>query len=647
MKTCLRFIALIFHVGIMANTAFALDVFVSTSAQLKTACENATRGNVINIAAGSYNGPFILSGKSNVTLQSYNGTVILMGKPNPNVGGIDILTIINSSNIKVLKLKFAENWGNDANGISVHGFGKKLEISNCEFYNIGWGKDKTIKPTPGQNAHAIIIVGDTATSYSNISITANSIHDCITGYSEILTLTGNVKDFQIDGNFLHDNTNIGIDCAGHYSWTKAPANVNYARNGIIKNNRVYNYAGPDNFPAGAGIYVDGGSLITIHNNRIYNYKVGISIGCENPGKSNSGNIVRDNIIYNNALAGIFVGSSISSSIVNNTKLTNNTFYKNGFGQYDNGQIALLNNAGTIIKNNILYPTNGRFAVVQMNNTTTSNVTIRYNLYYRDNGDIKNLYYNVPGDNNSIKSNPLFVSAPIDLHLKQTSPAINHGDPGFVAGSGETDIDGQARILDNRVDIGADEVALTIPNAPSALAVSTISYAILKLNWMDNANNETGFKIERSTGNSTTFTQIATAGIGVTSYTDDGLAYSTKYNYRVRAYNTAGNSAYTQVASGTTTGIGTLSIDKNAQASTIKTSLYPNPVSDILTLSLKEASEEAMISISDIKGNIKLVKKYNDLKQQQLQFDVNELKPGEYILQLKTGKSIETFKLVKL
>jgi hypothetical protein len=76
-------------------------------------------------------------------------------------------------------------------------------------------------------------------------------------------------------------------------------------------------------------------------------------------------------------------------------------------------------------------------------------------------------------------------------------------------------------------------------------------------------------------------------------------------------------------------------------------LYPNPVSDILTLNLKEAMEEATISMSDIKGNIKLVKKYNDLKQQQLQFDVSELKPGEYILQLKTGKSIETFKLVKL
>src|SRR4030095_9236086 len=136
-------------------------------------------------------------------------------------------------------------------------------------------------------------------------------------------------------------------------------------NGKIKNNRVYNYAGPIDFPAGAGIYIDGGSFITIENNRVYNYPVGISVGCENPGKSNTGNIVRDNLIYNNALSGIFAGSSTAGSIVNNSKITNNTLYKNGFGEYDNGQIALLNNAGTIIKNNLLYPTNDRLALVQM------------------------------------------------------------------------------------------------------------------------------------------------------------------------------------------------------------------------------------------------------------------------------------------
>lgn len=43
-----------------------------------------------------------------------------------------------------------------------------------------------------------------------------------------------------------------------------------------------------------------------------------------------------------------------------------------------------------------------------------------------------------------------------IHLLDGSPCINSGDPGFVAQAGETDIDGESRIQQCRVDIGADE-----------------------------------------------------------------------------------------------------------------------------------------------------------------------------------------------
>ncbi len=42
------------------------------------------------------------------------------------------------------------------------------------------------------------------------------------------------------------------------------------------------------------------------------------------------------------------------------------------------------------------------------------------------------------------------------HLADGSPCIDAGDPNFVPADGETDIDGQARVLNGRVDIGADE-----------------------------------------------------------------------------------------------------------------------------------------------------------------------------------------------
>jgi hypothetical protein len=44
----------------------------------------------------------------------------------------------------------------------------------------------------------------------------------------------------------------------------------------------------------------------------------------------------------------------------------------------------------------------------------------------------------------------------DFHLSAGSPCINAGVPGYVPQPGETDIDGQLRVWQGRVDIGADE-----------------------------------------------------------------------------------------------------------------------------------------------------------------------------------------------
>jgi large repetitive protein len=79
-----------------------------------------------------------------------------------------------------------------------------------------------------------------------------------------------------------------------------------------------------------------------------------------------------------------------------------------------------------------------------------------------------------------------------------------------------------------------------PSAPTALVVQRNSKSKATLTWADNSDNETGFKIERS-ADGTTFTEIATVGANVTTYQDSSV--NKAYYYRVRAYNSAGNSGY--------------------------------------------------------------------------------------------------------
>jgi phosphodiesterase/alkaline phosphatase D-like protein len=94
-------------------------------------------------------------------------------------------------------------------------------------------------------------------------------------------------------------------------------------------------------------------------------------------------------------------------------------------------------------------------------------------------------------------------------------------------------------------------ALSPPAAPSGLSASAVSSSQIDLAWADNSSNEGGFKVERSLSSTSGFAQIATVGANVTSYSNSGLAPNTTYYYRVRAYNAAGNSAYSNTASATT------------------------------------------------------------------------------------------------
>jgi len=89
-----------------------------------------------------------------------------------------------------------------------------------------------------------------------------------------------------------------------------------------------------------------------------------------------------------------------------------------------------------------------------------------------------------------------------------------------------------------------------PTAPTNLAASAVSSSQINLTWTDTANNETGFRIERSP-DGTTFAEIATVGANVTSYANTGLTAATQYWYRVRAYNSTGASGYAGPASATT------------------------------------------------------------------------------------------------
>jgi len=129
---------------------------------------------------------------------------------------------------------------------------------------------------------------------------------------------------------------------------------------------------------------------------------------------------------------------------------------------------------------------------------------------------------------------------------------SHGDTGLEAG---TSYDYRVRAYNTAgnsdYSLTATATTLAIPDVPLYLATNTLSSTEITLSWTDASSNETGFKIERSPNGVIFWTQIATVSANVTSYSDTGLDPDTKYYYRIRTYNAAGNSDYSNVDNSTT------------------------------------------------------------------------------------------------
>jgi len=74
-------------------------------------------------------------------------------------------------------------------------------------------------------------------------------------------------------------------------------------------------------------------------------------------------------------------------------------------------------------------------------------------------------------------------------------------------------------------------------------VSLANGTTVNLKWTDNSTNENGFRIERKTGASGTYSEITAVGANVSSYSNSGVSTNQIYYYRLRAYNSEGNSGY--------------------------------------------------------------------------------------------------------
>lgn len=392
-------------------------------------------------------------------------------------------------------------------GILVTGAADHVRLAGNVVRDMG----TTFEGRNGGDAHGIAVFG-TAGDHpiEEVEIVDNELANLTLGSSEALVVNGNVKDFRIEGNEVHDTNNIGIDVIG-FEGTAPDPTVDQARDGIVRGNVVWNvdsYGNPayGNDRSADGIYVDGGRDILVEGNTIHDVNIGIELASEHAGRSTRNITARNNLVYDSTAIGIAIGgydrrrgSTEDCVILNNTVV--NTDGVELLVQFDT--------RNNVIANNVIVA-GARHVFVENDYRENAGNVLDHNLYFSVDGGAGGTWQwrgvgfggfdrwraRSGNDRHSIFADPGFEDAAAhDYSLRAGSPAVDAG--AFLAASGATDLPGDPRAQAGGIDLGAFEQTAP-PPSPTPSIAGPVTYAG-DLAWLRSSNGWGPPEVDRSNG----------------------------------------------------------------------------------------------------------------------------------------------------
>ena len=449
------------------------------------AADSVHAGSTVNVRGGVYEELINISGSGNatdgyITFRSYPGeTAVLDAEHLTPSGRSGVVTIQNKSYVRIEGFEIRNFHTAEHRltplGISVIGSGSHIELLKNNVHHIEQTFDGRDAPGRGGNGFGIAVYGtDAKTPIRELVIDGNEVHHLKTGSSESLVVNGNVTNFRITHNIVHDNNNIGIDVIGFERTAPDPA-IDQARDGVVSGNLVYNITSRGNPAYGNdessdGIYVDGGTRVVIEQNVIHDVDFGIQLASEHKDRATSYITARNNLIYHCHTAGVSIGGyAPERGHTEHCIVANNTLYENDTSGTGSGEFQMQWNMGdNIFANNIVYA--GPRCLISLNRSQVDKkqppASIDHNLYYCASGSNTSTWIGSPetvtgfdkyvastgNDQHSRFLDPHFVDATKDFHLRSDSAAIAAGTTDGVP-VGELDLEGSPRVKSAKIDIG--------------------------------------------------------------------------------------------------------------------------------------------------------------------------------------------------
>ncbi len=174
--------------------------------------------------------------------------------------------------------------------------------------------------------------------------------------------------------------------------------------------------------------------------------------------------------------------------------------------------------------------------------------------------------------------------------------------------------------------------------PLSLEGATNNFGQVLLTWVDPAQNEEGFVIERSITPQFQYTQKFTLDEDITYFTDANIVPGTHFYYRVKAYNENVSSEFSNTF---TIIIPINNLEEN------NFFFYPNPMQESINVKLNNDYYGLVnLTITNILGQILVNKQYD--KNQKIFDEIININssPGIYFLSLSLGTKIFQKKIIK-
>jgi len=423
---------------------------------IQHAASTVPAGSTVYVEAGTYNESInvTVSGTSSapITFTGESGAIVTGTGLTPSTSQTQGLWNIGSATPAGVDVNYVtiqgftiENYTtSNANacpaGIWVSGASNGIQILNNTITNITTTSEKN------GNAFGIAAYGTEAAAINGLVISGNTVYGLKTGNSETVNVDGNVTNFTISNNIIHDNDNIGIDAIGGEG--VGPSGSDYARYGEISGNTVYNISAINNAGEGNqydadGIYCDTCAYVVIERNLVRNCDLNIEVASEHSGKYSQYVAVRNNLVYNANSVGISIGgyaSNVGGSQY--VAIVNNTLFEDDTQNTGSGELQVQYHAtNNVFENNVVYATSQGLFINNYTNSEANPVTADYNIYFSSvSSSAAQFLWNGTGyngfpsyqaatgeDSHSQYANPALLSLTTpNLQVQASSPATNAG-----------------------------------------------------------------------------------------------------------------------------------------------------------------------------------------------------------------------------